>query len=83
MLLIPSIHGNVLGLTDVDPLFDLSITFDVLKIRSLEHDDPQLNLKEIIDEGSDPDFYFVLYVNDERFSSDKIRITSINFLFII
>jgi len=70
IFIIPPIHGNVLVLKDVDPLVDLSITINVLKIRSLEHDDPQLNFKEIIDEQSDPDFYFVLFVNDDRFSSD-------------
>ena len=69
-LLLPTIPGNTSNLNDIDPLVDLSITIDILKIRSLEHDDPQLYFKEIIDKTSDPDFYLVLYVNEERFTSD-------------
>jgi len=54
---------------DIDPLVDLSVTVDVLKIRSLEHDDPQLNTKEIIDEESYPDFYIKIIVDEEEFTS--------------
>ncbi len=53
----PSIHSDPI---DIDPLVDISITIDILKIRSLEHNDPQLDFKEIIDEDSNPDFYIVV-----------------------
>jgi len=36
------------------------LTIDILKIRSLEHSDPQLNVEEIIDEQSNPDFFVVI-----------------------
>lgn len=55
---------------DLDPLVDLEVTVDILKIRSLEHDDPQLNLREIIDVNSDPDFYIKIIVNGQIFTSD-------------
>jgi hypothetical protein len=55
---------------DLDPLVDLSIKIEILKIRSLEHDDPQLNLREIIDINSEPDFYVKLIVNEEEYVSD-------------
>jgi len=58
--------------SDVDPLVDLSITVDILKIRSLEHDDPQLKTREIIDSDSDPDFYVKVIVNKESFTSDTL-----------
>ena len=56
--------------SDIDPLVDLAVTVDILKIRSLEHDDPQLHLKEIIDEDSDPDFYITIIINGEEFTSN-------------
>jgi len=56
--------------SDIDPLVDLTVTVDILKIRSLEHDDPQLNVREVIDERSDPDFYVTLIINGQSFESD-------------
>ena len=53
---------------DIDPLVDLEITVNILKIRSLEHNDPQLYFREIIDPDSKPDFYTKIIVNGKAFS---------------
>jgi len=58
------------NLSDIDPLVDLTITVDILKIRSLEHDDPQLHFREIIDKKTDPDFYTKIIVNGQEYTSD-------------
>jgi hypothetical protein len=42
---------------DIDPLVDLTVTFELLKIRSLEKYDNHLNFREYIDRYSYPDFY--------------------------
>ena len=70
LLLIPPVSSITEEEIDFDPLIDLSITIDILKVRSLEHDDPQLHFKEIIDEHSDPDFYIKVIVDDQEFSSE-------------
>jgi len=57
-------------LTDYDPLVDLEVTIDILRIRSLEKDDSHVNAKEEIDKNSDPDFYLKVFVNNEEFTSD-------------
>ena len=54
---------------DFDPLVDLEITVNILKIRSLEKKDPQVFTEEIIDEHSDPDFYMKVMINDQEFTS--------------
>jgi hypothetical protein len=46
-----------------------SLTIEIQKIRSLEHDDPQLHFEEVIDEQSDPDFYVTVFVNGQVFTS--------------
>ena len=56
-------------LSDLDPLVDLSVTFDLLKIRSLEKNDNHLNVKEYIDKYTKPDFYVKVLINDKEFSS--------------
>jgi len=60
IFLIPSISSINSKPMDIDPYVDIYITLDILKIRSLEHDDPQLDFEEIIDEDSNPDFYIVV-----------------------
>ncbi len=55
---------------DIDPLVDLEITVKILKIRSLEHNDPQLYFREIIDPDSKPDFYTKIIVNGKTHTSD-------------
>jgi hypothetical protein len=70
IIIFPTLSGNVGEFTDVDPLVDLSLTIDIMKIRSLEHDDPQLNFQEIIDQTTDPDFYMIIYVNNQEYKSD-------------
>jgi len=54
---------------DIDPLVDLTVTFELLKIRSLEKYDNHLNFREYIDRYSYPDFYLKVWINDELFQS--------------
>lgn len=56
-------------LEDWDPLTDVKITVDILKIRSLEKRDLQLNSIEKIDKFSDPDFYVKIFINDVEYRS--------------
>ena len=70
VLLLPGLSTGLSTIEDIDPLVDLSITIDILKIRSLEKDDPQVNAKEIIDQGGNPDFYVKLFINNHEFISD-------------
>jgi hypothetical protein len=63
------------ALDDLDPLVDLSVTFDLLKIRSLEKNDNQLNVKEYIDKHTAPDFYVKVWINDNVFKSPIWRNT--------
>ena len=75
IILILTTTGISIGLTkstDIDPLVDLKITIDILKIRSLEHEDPQLDFREVIDPNNDPDFYTKVIVNGQSFTSDII-----------
>ena len=44
---------------DFDPLVDINVTIDILAIRALDG----------IDNGSDPDFFVKLFINDEEFTS--------------
>ena len=60
---------NSLGLEDIDPLVDISVTVEIQQIRSLEKFDAQTHSFEIIDLMSDPDFYVKVFINDEEFIS--------------
>lgn len=60
---------------DFDPLVDLTVTFEVLKIRSLEKVDNHLNIREYIDRYSDPDFYLKVWIDNELFESPIWRNT--------
>lgn len=57
--------------TDFDPLVDVSVTFTLEKIRSLEKDDNHINFEEYIDKHSSPDFFVKVFINDE-FKRSKI-----------
>jgi hypothetical protein len=70
LLLFSTIGLNAVSSTmnvtdDFDPLVDLEITVNILKIRSLEKKDLQVYTEEIIDEHSDPDFYMKVMINDQ------------------
>jgi hypothetical protein len=58
---------------DIDPLVDLEVTFELLKIRSLEKFDRYLNSIEFIDILGKPDFYVKLWINNESFTSPIFR----------
>ena len=60
---------------DLDPLVDLTVTFEVLKIRSFEKVDNHLNMREYIDRYSDPDFYLNVWIDNELFESPIWRNT--------
>lgn len=51
--------------TDFDPLVDVSVTFTLEKIRSLEKEDNHINFEEYIDKHSSPDFFVKVFINDE------------------
>ena len=55
---------------DVDPLVDVEVTVDILKIRSLERFEYVRPTIEKIDLSSDPDFFVKVFINDEEFVSD-------------
>ena len=78
-IIIPSakitIADNDTNITDYDPLVDISLTFQLLKIRSLEKNDNHLNFKEYIDKYSQPDFFVKVFINEEEFQSDIWRNT--------
>jgi hypothetical protein len=60
---------------DLDPLVDLEVTFELLKIRSLEKYDRYHHTIEYIDILGNPDFYVKLWINDEMFTSPIFRDT--------
>ncbi len=60
---------------DLDPLVDLTVTFELLKVRSLEKIDNHLNTREYIDKYSAPDFYLKVWINEEMFKSPVWRNT--------
>ncbi|MDG6228767.1 MAG: hypothetical protein QCH96_02245 [Candidatus Thermoplasmatota archaeon] len=70
-------HGRsaITMVDDLDPLVDLTVTFELLKIRSLEKKDNHLNVREYIDKYSYPDFYVKVWINDEMFKSPIWRNT--------
>ena len=61
--------------SDFDPLMDIRVTFDLLKLRSLEKYDNHLNFREYIDRYSYPDFYLKVWINNELFESPVWRNT--------
>jgi hypothetical protein len=64
---------NIEKSDDLDPLIDLEVTFELLKIRSLEKYDRYLHTREFIDILGNPDFYVKLWINNESFSSPIFR----------
>ncbi len=54
---------------DFDPLSNITVTFELLKIRSLEKEDNHLNVEEYIDRFSAPDFYVKVFINGKEFES--------------
>lgn len=54
---------------DFDPLVDIAVSVDIQKIRSLEKEDRQLRVSEVIDTTTDPDFYLKVFINQEEFIS--------------
>jgi hypothetical protein len=65
---------------DFDPLVDIEVTVDILKIRSFDKVEKQLHIlpydlaiiqkREYVDENSDPDFYLKILINNEEFTSN-------------
>ena len=55
--------------TDFDPLCDIHVTFTVQKIRSLERTQYLTHTNKMIDLLSKPDFYVVVTINNEKFTS--------------
>ena len=60
---------------DFDPLVDIQVTVEIQKIRSLEKKEPQLNKEEKIDKYTNPDFFIIIFINDEKFKSQTWRNT--------
>jgi hypothetical protein len=65
--------------SDFDPLVDITVTFTLDQIRSLEKDDGQVHSKEYIDKYSAPDFYLKVWINDDLFESPVWRNTRYNY----
>ena len=60
---------------ELDPLVDLTVTFELKQIRSLEKYDRHLNFREYIDRFTNPDFYVKIWINNEVFKSPIWRNT--------
>ena len=58
---------------DIDPLVDLKVTVSIFKIRSLEKDDTHLDVREVIDFHSDPDFYVRIIIDGKEFTSRTVK----------
>ncbi len=56
---------------DFDPLVDVIVTVEIETIRSLQKDDPQVHTSEYIDRNGDPDFYVIVNINGETFTSEQ------------
>jgi hypothetical protein len=71
IILVPASSADIfnLNLSDIDPLIDISITVEILQIRSLEKIDRHIPAIEIIDLFGDPDFYVKIFINEEEFVS--------------
>jgi hypothetical protein len=65
---------------DFDPLVDIEVTVEIIKIRTFDKYDKQLNIlpynlqifpkREYVDKDSDPDFFLKVFINGEEFTSD-------------
>jgi hypothetical protein len=65
---------------DFDPLIDIELTVEILKIRAFDKVDKQFNIlpynlgirnkREYVDKDSDPDFFLKVIINGEEFTSD-------------
>ena len=69
------IHSQAETNSDFDPLVDVSVTFSLDEIRSLEKDEDQVNSKEYIDKYTAPDFYLKVWINHELYESPVWRNT--------
>jgi len=63
------IQNNIPLAEDIDPLVDLSITVTIKAIRSLEKFDQQVASLKKMDLLSDPDFYVIVIINGQPFTS--------------
>ena len=61
------IQTQTSSIEDLDPLVDVTVTFELLKLRSLEKYDNHLHFREYIDRYTEPDFYLKVYINGERY----------------
>lgn len=66
-----SVHMSKASSTieDYDPLVNVTVTFELLGIRSLEKNDNHLHFREYVDRWSAPDFYVKIWINGEMFKS--------------
>jgi hypothetical protein len=65
---------------DFDPLVDIEITVEIIKIRAFDKVEKQFNIlpynigrlnrREYVDKDSDPDFFLKVIINGEEFTSD-------------
>ncbi|UCF12110.1 MAG: hypothetical protein JSW06_08715 [Thermoplasmatales archaeon] len=55
--------------TDLDPLIDVVVTFELQQIRSLEKRGIRYFIIDKIDKFSDPDFFVKVFINDNEFLS--------------
>jgi hypothetical protein len=70
----------VISKEDFDPLVDIEVTVEILKIRAFDKVEKQFNIlpynlgiinkREYVDEDSDPDFFLKVIINEEEFTSD-------------
>jgi len=63
------IQTQTSSIEDLDPLVDVTVTFELLKLRSLEKYDNHLHFREYIDRYTEPDFYLKVYINGEMSKS--------------
>lgn len=70
IMLLPSLSVGNPTAEDLDPLVDLELTVDILKLRSFEKEDPQVNAEEVIDRNGNPDFYFKIIIDGHAYTSD-------------
>lgn len=54
---------------DYDPLCNIEVTFTLKSIRSLERTQHLTNINKKIDRFSDPDFYVIIWISGEKFTS--------------
>lgn len=67
-------NPSTLGGEDLDPLVDnITVTVSINAIRSLERKQPQTHTLKKIDLLTAPDFYVVVFINDQKFKSQVWR----------